>query len=130
MKSSLLVRDLIPLEEYARRARGIPRRGDRPSCRPPGAARPQRDAAVRRRVDRSLPDSGGRWRAESISTNEAIQAEIDLYSPRIPDGSNLKASFMLEFSNSEERRAGLQKLAGVESRVWMQVQGSPRVSQS
>lgn len=64
---------------------------------------------------------------EGISAETEIQAEIDVYAPLIPDGSNLKATFMMEFPDEDERRARLAQLVGVEKRVWVQVDGSSRV---
>ena len=66
-------------------------------------------------------------RIEHISEEERIQAEIDTYAPLIPDGSNLKATFMIEFPDEGERRVRLAQLAGVENRVWVQIDGSSRI---
>ena len=66
-------------------------------------------------------------RIERISGEEGIQAEIDIYAPLIPDGSNLKATFMIEFPDEGERHARLAQLIGVENRVWVQVEGSSRI---
>lgn len=66
-------------------------------------------------------------RLERIFEAEAIQAELDVYNPLIPDGANWKATFMLEFADVEERRAALARLVGVERGVWMQVAGHPKV---
>ena len=62
-------------------------------------------------------------RAERIFEAHAIQEELDTYNPLIPDGSNLKATFMLEYTDAEQRRQALQQLAGIEHRVWLQVEG-------
>jgi len=66
-------------------------------------------------------------RIERIFEPEAIQAELDVYNPLIPDGSNWKASFMMEYPDMEERRAALARLVGVEQKVWMQVEGFERI---
>jgi hypothetical protein len=60
-------------------------------------------------------------RIEKIFEAEAIQEELDAYNPLIPDGSNWKATFMVEFPDAAERRAMLQSLVGIEDRVWVQV---------
>ena len=66
-------------------------------------------------------------RIERIFEPEGIQAELDVYNPLIPDGSNWKASFMMEYPDLEERRAALARLVGVEQKVWMQVEGFERI---
>lgn len=60
-------------------------------------------------------------RIERIFEAAGISEELDAYNPLIPDGNNWKATFMVEFPDVEERRAMLQKLIGIEDRVWMQV---------
>lgn len=64
---------------------------------------------------------------EGICGETEIQAEIDAYAPLIPDGSNLKATLLVEFPDEDARGARLAQLADVESRVWVQVDGSSRV---
>ncbi|GAB4168572.1 MAG: DUF3501 family protein [Rhodocyclaceae bacterium] len=66
-------------------------------------------------------------RIERIFEDEGIRAELDAYNPLVPDGSNLKATMMLEFPDPEERRARLARLIGIEDRVWLRVAGSPPV---
>lgn len=66
-------------------------------------------------------------RIERIFEKDAIQEELDAYNPLIPDGTNWKATFMMEISDVEERRQRLEKLVGVEDRVWVQVSGFDRV---
>jgi hypothetical protein len=60
-------------------------------------------------------------RIERIFEAEGINDELAAYNPLIPDGSNWKATFMVEFSEVEERREALKRLKGVENRVWVQV---------
>jgi len=60
-------------------------------------------------------------RAERIFEDEGIQDELNAYNPLIPDGTNWKATFMLEFPDLEERRVALEKLIGIEDRVWVQI---------
>ena len=59
-------------------------------------------------------------RAERIFEADAIAEELAAYNPLIPDGGNLKATFMIEFTNVEERRAALARLAGIEHHVYLQ----------
>jgi hypothetical protein len=66
-------------------------------------------------------------RLERISEPEGIQQELDVYNPLISDGSNWKATFMLEYEDVEERRAALARLIGIEKTVWIQVEGCGRV---
>jgi hypothetical protein len=60
-------------------------------------------------------------RIERIFEPNAIVDELEAYNPLIPDGHNWKATFMVEFSDPEERRAMLKSLVGIEDHVWMQV---------
>jgi hypothetical protein len=60
-------------------------------------------------------------RIEKIFEAAGINEEIDAYNPLIPDGSNWKATFMVEFPDEEERREMLQQLVGIEDRVYMRV---------
>ena len=66
-------------------------------------------------------------RAERIFEDEGIQEELDAYNPLIPDGTNWKATFMIEFSDEDERRDALARMVGIEDRVWVQVHGFDRV---
>ena len=66
-------------------------------------------------------------RIERIFDAAGINEELDVYNPLVPDGSNWKATFMIEFPDENERRAMLQKLIGVEDRVYVQVDGRERV---
>jgi Protein of unknown function (DUF3501) len=65
-------------------------------------------------------------RAERIFEDEGIQDELDAYNPLIPDGSNWKATMMIEYPDLDERRHALGRLIGIEDRVWVQVEGCPR----
>ncbi len=62
-------------------------------------------------------------RVERIFEPEGIADELGAYNPLIPDGTNWKATFMLEYPDVEERKRELGKLVGVEDRVWVQVEG-------
>jgi hypothetical protein len=62
-------------------------------------------------------------RIERIFEADGINDELAAYNPLIPDGSNWKATFMVEFPEVEERREALKRLKGVENRVWIRVAG-------
>ena len=62
-------------------------------------------------------------RVERIFEAEAIEEELAAYNPLIPDGANLKATFMLEYADPDERRRMLGELVGIEHRVWMEAGG-------
>ena len=66
-------------------------------------------------------------RVERIFEEEGIRDEIDAYNPLVPDGSNWKATMLIEYPDTEERRLALAKLIGVEDRVWIKIEGKPRV---
>jgi hypothetical protein len=66
-------------------------------------------------------------RAERIFEQAGIQDELDAYNPLIPDGSNWKATMMIEYPDVDERRHMLAKLIGIEDKVWVKVEGCPRV---
>jgi hypothetical protein len=66
-------------------------------------------------------------RIEKIFQKEAIQEELDAYNPLIPDGSNWKATFMIEYSDVEERKKMLARLVGIEHKVWVKVDGFDKV---
>ncbi len=66
-------------------------------------------------------------RVERIFEEEGIQEEIDAYNPLIPDGRNLKATMMIEYTDVDERRAALALLKGIEERAWIRVEGCPPV---
>lgn len=59
-------------------------------------------------------------RIERLFEADDIQAELEAYNPLIPDGSNWKATFMVEFPDIDERRAMLSRLVGIEDKVWLQ----------
>jgi hypothetical protein len=66
-------------------------------------------------------------RVEKIFAEAGIQEELDTYNPLIPDGSNLKATMMIEYTDVEERRRMLGELVGIEDRVWLQIEGFDRI---
>ncbi|MGD2137673.1 MAG: DUF3501 family protein [Gammaproteobacteria bacterium] len=66
-------------------------------------------------------------RVERIFEAAGIAEELDAYNPLIPDGSNWKATFMVEEPDVERRRRLLAELIGIEERVWVCVGGNDRV---
>ena len=66
-------------------------------------------------------------RVERIFEKEGIMEELNAYNPLIPDGKNLKATFMIEFGDENERKAALAKMIGIEDKVWIQVNGFDKV---
>ncbi|MBT8138082.1 MAG: DUF3501 family protein [Gammaproteobacteria bacterium] len=66
-------------------------------------------------------------RAERIFEADAIQEELDAYNPLIPDGTNWKATMMIEVPDPRERARQLASLIGIEDVCYMQVEGCERV---
>lgn len=66
-------------------------------------------------------------RIEKIFDEDGIQAELDVYNELMPDGSNFKATMLIEYGNEAERRVALGKLIGIEDRLFIQVEGQHRV---
>jgi hypothetical protein len=65
-------------------------------------------------------------RIEKIFDEEGIQSELDAYNPLIPDGTNWKATMLLEYPDINERKRELARLIGVEDRVFVEVEGHKR----
>jgi hypothetical protein len=66
-------------------------------------------------------------RIEKIFEEEGIQSELDAYNPLCPEGSNFKATMLIEYGNVAERKVALAKLIGIEDRLFIQVEGQSRV---
>ena len=66
-------------------------------------------------------------RAEKIFEADGIQEELDAYNPLIPDGTNWKATFMLEYDDENIRKQRLAELIGIERLVWVAVDGFEKV---
>jgi hypothetical protein len=67
-------------------------------------------------------------RIEKTFEEAGIADELDAYNPLVPDGSNFKATMLIEYEDVAERTRALVALRGIESRVWLQVEGSARVA--
>ena len=66
-------------------------------------------------------------RAERTFEDAGIQDELDAYNPLVPDGTNWKATMMIQYSDPDERKLALARLKGIEDRVWVQVADQPKV---
>ena len=116
----LTLGDLMSLEEYHRerpqfRARVLEHKQSRQLAIGPNATLYFEDRlTIQYQIQEML-------RIERIFEAEAIEDELGAYNPLIPDGGNLKATFMLEFPDVDERRAALAKLAGIERHVFCRV---------
>ena len=66
-------------------------------------------------------------RIEKVFEEEGILQEIDAYAPLVPDGSNWKATMMIEYPDVNERKRELARLIGVEDHMFVEVEGQPRV---
>jgi hypothetical protein len=66
-------------------------------------------------------------RIERTFEESGIQDELDVYNPLVPDGSNFKATMMIEYLDVAERARMLARLKGIEDRVWLQAEGCKRV---
>jgi hypothetical protein len=65
-------------------------------------------------------------RIERTFEEAGIQDELDVYNPLVPDGTNLKATMLIEYPDLAERQAALARLKGIEDHVWVQVEGCAR----
>jgi hypothetical protein len=119
--AKLAVTDLMPLEQYAReradfRARVLKHKALRRLAVGPNATWIFEDRlTVQYQVQEML-------RTERIFEPEGIAEELGAYNPLIPDGSNWKATLLLEYE-PEVRSAALAGLKGIEDRCWVQVHG-------
>jgi hypothetical protein len=66
-------------------------------------------------------------KAEKIFEAEGIEEELGAYNPLIPDGSNWKATMLIQYTDVEERQQKLSQLIGIENKIWMQVEGFDKV---
>jgi hypothetical protein len=66
-------------------------------------------------------------RIEKTFEEAGIRDELDAYNPLVPDGSNWKATMLIEYDDPDQRRRALATLKGVEDRTWVQVEGCARV---
>ena len=78
------------------------------------------EATIRRQIQEML-------HIEKIFEEEGIQSEIDAYAPLVPDGSNWKATMLIEYPDPHERKRELARLIGIEDRMFVEVEGHARV---
>jgi len=122
----LTITDLMSLEHYARerpafRTRVLEHKRDRKLAVGPNVTWSFEDRlTMQYQVQEML-------RAERIFEPEGIRDELDAYNPLIPDGSNWKATLLIEFPDVAERQRQLALLIGLEDRCWVQVRGHDRV---
>jgi hypothetical protein len=64
---------------------------------------------------------------EKIFDEDGIQGEIDAYAPLVPDGTNWKATMLIEYPDAHERKRELARLIGVEDRMFVEVEGHTRI---
>jgi hypothetical protein len=62
-------------------------------------------------------------RIERIFEPGGIADELAAYNPLVPDGSNWKATLLIEYPDPEVRKAALARLKGIEDRCWVRVAG-------
>jgi hypothetical protein len=116
---------LLTLEAYARSARAAsPRPSRTASCA--ACAGRAHDAAVRGRADHPPADPGDAAHREDLRRGRH-PGEIDAYAPLVPDGSNWKATMLIEYPDVHERKRELARLIGVEDRMFVEVEGHARV---
>lgn len=60
-------------------------------------------------------------RVEKLFTAPEIEEELAAYNPLIPDGTNWKATFMIEYPDEAERRVALNSMPGIEHKVWVRI---------
>ena len=118
--------DLLSLERYSRerndfRARVIAHKRNRQASVGPNTMWLFEDRlTVQYQVQEML-------RTERIFEAEGIAEELGAYNPLIPDGSNWKVTFLIEYTDAEVRRVQLERHKGIEDRCWVQVEGAERV---
>ena len=66
-------------------------------------------------------------RVEKIFEQQGIQDELDTYNPLIPDGSNWKATMLIEYPEPEQRQKALSLLVGIEDLVWVKIDNGDKV---
>lgn len=78
------------------------------------------ETTIRRQIQEML-------HIEKIFEEDGIRSEIDAYLPLVPDGSNWKATMLIEYTEVHERKRELARLIGVEDRMFVEVEGHARV---
>ncbi len=78
------------------------------------------EATIRRQIQEML-------HIEKIFDDDGIRGEIDAYAPLVPDGTNWKATMLIEYPEPHERKRELARLIGIEDRMFVEVEGDERV---
>jgi len=78
------------------------------------------EATIRRQIQEML-------HIEKIFDEEGILGEIEAYAPLVPDGTNWKATMLIEYPDVHERKRELARLIGIEDRMFVEVEGHARV---
>jgi len=78
------------------------------------------ETTIRRQIQEML-------HIEKIFEEEGILSEIEAYAPLLPDGTNWKATMLIEYPDPHERKRELARLIGVEDRMFVEVEGQPRI---
>jgi len=78
------------------------------------------ETTIRRQIQEML-------HIEKIFDEDGINSEIEAYLPLVPDGSNWKATMLIEYPDPNERKRELARLIGVEDRLFVEVEGHPRI---
>ena len=78
------------------------------------------ETTIRRQIQEML-------HIEKIFDEDGINSEIEAYLPLVPDGSNWKATMLIEYPDVHERKRELARLIGVEDRLFVEVEGHPRI---
>jgi hypothetical protein len=78
------------------------------------------EATIRRQIQEML-------HIEKIFDEAGIEGEIAAYAPLVPDGTNWKATMLIEYPDPNQRKRELARLIGIEDRVFVEVEGHARI---
>jgi hypothetical protein len=78
------------------------------------------ETTIRRQIQEML-------HIEKIFDEAGIDSEIEAYAPLVPDGTNWKATMLIEYPDPNQRKRELARLIGVEDRLFVEVEGHPRI---
>ncbi len=66
-------------------------------------------------------------RIEKIFEEDGIAQEVEAYGPLVPEGTNWKATMLIEYPDINERKRELARLIGIEDRMFVEVEGHARI---
>jgi hypothetical protein len=66
-------------------------------------------------------------RAEKITSDEAVQTELDIYNPLIPEPGHLATTLFIELTSDEQLRGWLPRLVGIEHHLVLRLAGGAEV---